>query len=414
MNYDPNDNAIADADDKIRAAFLITELAPGGAEKALVHLVLSLDRDRFEPVVYTLSGRKKDKENSLAPLLREHGVETIELDMKGPRDLLRTVWKLRKLLKKQAPRLLQSFMFHANIIGRIAAKSAGVPLICAGIRVAERDSKFRLAIDYATRRLCDVWVCVGESVAVFTKSVGKIPSERVVSIPNGALMRNVNGVDSVVASGNVIDAMNGKECCRDKIGTIPQPFGKRKRVIAVGRLAPQKGFDWLLENVNAWMTPEIAKSWELWIVGDGPERERLEGILREKGLGNNVYLAGWRCDVSDLLAESDLFLLPSRWEGMPNALLEAAASGLPTLCANVEGVAEILGDAANNQMCAWGDVRTWNEKIAILLNDERLRRDLGERNRKRVLCEFTVRRSTEKYERLWMELLRKKTRRLDV
>ena len=176
----------------------------------------------------------------------------------------------------------------------------------------------------------------------------------------------------------------------------------------MGRLAQQKGFDWLLANMRNWLDREKAKEWELWVVGDGEERENLTQICRSLGLEDDVYFAGWRSDASELIAESEIFLLPSRWEGMPNALLEAAALGKPVLCADVEGVAEILGNSAKEQICPWGDVQQWSEKARKLMSDNMLRNTLGHRNQERVLAEFTVERTTQKYERLWLQLLAEK------
>lgn len=388
----------------IRIAFVITELSYGGAEKAFFQLISGLDRTRFEPIVYVLSGKERDLKNSLAPLFRDEGLEVVELGIKSVLDLPKAFCRFCRLLKKQAPHVLQSFMFHANLLGRFAARASGVPIVCSGVRVAERDSRWRVRLDRLTGSLVDAWVCVGESVANFTRTVGGAPASRVVSIPNG-----VHTVDGAVAIGrtNVVDALKSV-ASSDVSASLPRGFGKRKRLVGIGRLTIQKGFDFLLETAPRWLTEEVAREWELWIVGDGEERERLERQTRELGLEGFVYFTGWRADASRILAESELFLLPSRWEGMPNALLEAAALGKPTLCADVEGVAEILGADVSEQICPSGDAETWSRKISALLGDENLRRTLGERNRTRVLTEFTDTKVNEKHVALWTRLLKEK------
>ena len=384
-----------------RVAFLITELAPGGAEKALVQLALGLDRKRFIPVVYTMSGREKDRERSLVPILQSAGIETVELGIKSAFDLPRAFLKLRGFLKKQRPDVLQTFMFHANLFGRFVARASCSPVVCAGVRVAERDSRLRLFLDRATGSLVDVWVCVGKAVADFSREVARLPAEKIVSIPNGVRLKNtLRGIRVATAADETFP-----EASRP---VPPNPFGKRKRAIAVGRLTRQKGFDWLLENARKWLTPERAKEWELWIVGDGEERENLALTTRRLGLENDVYFAGWRADISELLDESELFLLPSRWEGSPNALLEAAAMAKPALCARVEGVEEILGDASRIQSCALNDSDSWARRARALMEDEALRRDLGLQNQRRVLAEFTTERVVERYSDLWSRLIERK------
>ncbi len=364
-----------------RVALLILELSVGGAEKALFQLATTLDRERFSPVVYSLSGRVEDLERSLAPELRARGIEVVEFGLRSALGTPLALWRLRRRLRKDRVAVLQCFMFHANILGRFAGRLAGVPVVCAGIRVAERDAPRRLALDRLTRGLVDVWVCVGDAVAKFTRERIGVAENRVVSIPNG-------------------------------IAPPPRASGKtktdsRRRMIAVGRLTRQKGFDWLLEHADAWLTPEIRRDWTLWIVGDGEEREKLERIASERELGDFVRFCGWRENAKELIADSDLFLLPSRWEGMPNALLEAAAARRATLCANVEGVAEILGDA-EAQICKPGDVEEWRVKLLRLTTDAALRDGAGERNRRRVLELFDVASTTKRYENLWTRLLKEK------
>ncbi|MBQ9799519.1 MAG: glycosyltransferase [Thermoguttaceae bacterium] len=378
---------------KIRVAMLITELARGGAEKALLQLATTLDLTRFEPVVFSLSGLARDLENSLVPLFRDAGIETIELGLTGLRNAPSVFRRLTRELRRRQVDVLQSFMFHANLFGRFAGRAAGVPVVCSGIRVAERDAPRRLALDRWTRSLVDAWVCVGEATADFSRTVGRLPKERVLSIPNGVRVPDLESLETTNANADFT--------------WVPEPFGRRKRIVCVGRLTPQKGFDRFLENAATW-APRIANDWEIWIVGDGPERDALRRIVETNGLANVVFFAGWRPNVPGILASADLFALPSRWEGMPNALLEAASVGKAALCSDVEGVAEIFGNDTTSQICAFDDDKSWRDKILALTNDAALRDELGRRNRNRVAQEFRVESATRKYEALWTRLLAEK------
>jgi glycosyltransferase involved in cell wall biosynthesis len=223
-----------------------------------------------------------------------------------------------------------------------------------------------------------------------------LPAKRVLSIPNGVRVPDLS----------TLDAANVKA----DFAWVPEPFGRRKRIVCVGRLAPQKGLDWFLENAATW-APQIADDWEIWIVGDGPERNALRRIVETNGLANVVFFAGWRPNVPEILASADLFALPSRWEGMPNALLEAASVGKAAICSDVEGVAEILGNDAALQMCAFDDDKSWRDKTLSLASDGALREELGRRNRKRVAEEFSVESATRRYEARWTRLSAEKKRR---
>lgn len=385
---------------KIKVALLITELSRGGAEKALLQLATTLDLTRFEPVVFSLSGLARDLENSLVPLFRDAGIETVELGLTGLRNAPSVFRRLTRELKRRQVDVLQSFMFHANIFGRFAGRAAGVPVVCSGIRVAERDAPRRLALDRWTRSLVDAWICVGDATAEFSRTVGRLPEKRVFSIPNGVRVAELKTLETTKINADFT--------------WVPEPFGRRKRIVCVGRLAEQKGFDRFLENAATW-APQIANDWEIWIVGDGPEWDALRRIVEANGLVNVVFFAGWRPNVPEILASADLFALPSRWEGMPNALLEAASVGKAALCSDVEGVAEILGNDAAPQSCAFDDDKSWRDKILTLTSDAALREELGRRNRNRVAQEFSVESATRKYEALWTRLLtEKRGRRRDV
>ena len=123
----------------------------------------------------------------------------------------------------------------------------------------------------------------------------------------------------------------------------------RDVVTCIGRLDRQKGLDWLLETAAIWL-PQLPRC-DLLLVGQGPERRKLEAQCRGLGIGDRVHFAGWRPDVAEILAASRLLVLPSAWEGMPNVVLEAMAAGLPVVATDVEGVRELLGAGCRRTSC---------------------------------------------------------------
>ena len=143
----------------------------------------------------------------------------------------------------------------------------------------------------------------------------------------------------------------------------------------VGRLETQKGVRWLVETAPAWLgqLPDC----DLLLVGKGPEREHLRRMSADRGIADRVHFAGWRSDVPAILARSDLVVLPSAWEGMPNVVLEAMASRLPVVASNVEGVAELLGPDADAQTVAHGDTTAFAAKVVGIMTDRGVGRRLG-------------------------------------
>ncbi len=131
----------------IPIAFCITGLQPGGAKRALVQIVKRLNRERWAPVVYSLTGT-----GPLADELQQAGIPTVLLHANSPWDV-RIIWRLSRKLKSQRPVLLQTFLFHANLAGRFAARLAGIKHLVSGIRVSEKRRNGHILLDHWTNRL---------------------------------------------------------------------------------------------------------------------------------------------------------------------------------------------------------------------------------------------------------------------
>ena len=380
--------------EKIRVALCITELQVGGAEKAITELARTLTHDRFEPVVYSLRSRDFHRgAASFIPTLEESGVPVRFLDISGAGNFLTAIGRLANMLHEQKADVFQSFMFHANLLGRLAAHRADVPVVCSGLRVSEKERKKHLFFDRLTARWVDSWVCVSRSVADFSEKVGKLPKNRLVVIPNAFGSPPIQ--DAAPMNKSLFEGISGK------------------KAVVVGRLVRQKGIDWLLQTAQKWASYESCETWGIWIIGNGV----LENALKKQAtaLGpktaERIHFAGWRPDVPKILADCDLLLLPSRWEGMPNAVLEAMAAGRAVLATRSDGVLELLGqELSENQTCDFGNSALWCEKMAALMRDDGLRRRLGKENQERVRQHFSVEKTTAAYERLWTELLEKKRR----
>ncbi len=297
-----------------RIAFCITELDPGGAERQLVQLVTHLDRTIFEPEVVALSG-----EGELVVPLRRAGIPVICLNAKRRWDAS-VIFRLQRHFRRSKPDLVQTFLFHANIAGRFAARMAGVRRVVCGIRVAERQKRWRLYLDRATEWLVDRHVCVSRDVAQFSRTEGRLPAAKLVVIPNAV---NVEAITEITPAD------------LSELGFA----GDDQLILFVGRLTDQKD---PLKLLSAFR--EIVNDFphaKLLFVGCGP----LEADLRREAaaLGERVRFAGQRADVPALMKSASCLALPSRWEGMPNVVLEAMAAGLPVVATAAEGVAELLG-----------------------------------------------------------------------
>ncbi|MDR3198611.1 MAG: glycosyltransferase [Planctomycetaceae bacterium] len=359
----------------VKLAFCITELNIGGAERAMCELAVRLDKTRFSVTVYSLQPPPDCQSKSCVPILEAAEIPVQFLNMKGLLSFPAGFFRLRKLLKEQQPAIFLSYLFHANFLGRLAARSAGIKHIFSGIRVAEKKAGWHLLFDRWTNQWVEKNICVSYSVAEFTETVGRLPKEKIVVIPNG------------------IDVMPNNKT----------PEEKSNRVIFIGRLTYQKGLDWFLETAPDWL--EQLPDWECWIVGDGEDYNRLINILHGKyydSVRNRIKFLGWRLDVLELLATSKILVLPSRWEGMPNIILQAMSVGLPVVAAEVEGISELLGENAANQTCRFGDRKTMAERILTLATNSGLAEQLGNRNREHVQKFFSMETVLRRYEELFV------------
>ena len=367
----------------VRIGFCITDLDPGGAERQLVELVTRLDRGKFDPVVYCLGPRPASNPRSLADELEAAGVPVHCFDARRSWQFFSVLRRLRRQFAADALEIVQTFLFHANLLGTLAARRAGVPHVVTGIRVAERRAGWHLTLARWTDRWVERHVCVSESVRDFCRQAGLSESKLVV-IHNG------------------VDVARFAAAQRRSLAEFGIP-AERQVLTHVGRLDAQKGVGWMLEQM-----PKIfaaRPTAELLLVGDGPELADLKRLTARLGLAGRVHFTGFRPDIAEILAASDLCLLASRWEGMPNSLLEAMAAGKPVVATRVEGVEEALGPATAGQTASPADPQTFTQKAVAILADSELASRLGRDNQARARQFFAFETMVEAYQQLYASLL---------
>jgi glycosyltransferase involved in cell wall biosynthesis len=359
-------------------ALCITDLDPGGAERALVQVVTRLDRSEWDPVVYCLG-----PPGALVETLESSGVRTHCLDATR-RDIF-VVRRLAKRLRQQRPALIQTFLFHANIAGRLSAARARVPIVVSGIRVAEREKRWHLTLERWSKRLVTHHVCVSNAVAEFAKRELRLTDEDVSVIHNGVDAR-------AIAAALPADLR--------QFG-IPS---SSKTLLFVGRLHPQKGISSLLNAFDI-----LADRWRdlhLLIVGVGPLENEIRESLRACGLDSRVHLAGRRSDVPSLMRASTALVLPSLWEGMPNVVLEAMAAGLPVVASTAEGTAELIEDQKTGYLFGIGEIGTLAQTLSQLLEAPQSARAIAIAAQQKVNSqEFTWDFVAAAYSRLWHSLI---------
>lgn len=164
-----------------------------------------------------------------------------------------------------------------------------------------------------------------------------------------------------------------------------QHSGRRVReILAVARLVPQKGLD-LLIQAFASLPQTLRNGWTLTLVGDGPEREALAALAESCGIADVVVFEGFRSDPLTFMARAAIFALPSRFEGMPNALLEAMAAGLPSVVSDASpGPLEMVSDQVHGLVVPSEDAIAFANALQTLMGNERLRQRMGEAARDKL------------------------------
>ncbi len=360
-----------------------TELATGGAEKCLVNLACGLSSAEFSVRVLSLTPLPTAPKDALLKQLQAAGIPVDTLNVTSIRQFLSANRQLHRYLVKHRVDLLQTFLYHCNVLGALARKKLPSLLQVSGIRVAD-PSRWRQLLERRAARRWDHTICVSQDVAAFARDRLRLDDKNITVVPNG------------------IDAEQYANNRSDRTSMLGTDSDKRW-LLTIGRLESQKGLDWLLK-----LAPTLLKQspqHDLVLVGDGSQRFRLEQRALQAGIADRVHFLGWRSDIPQLLGAADLLLLPSRWEGMPNVLLEAMASSLPVVALPVHGVEQILAELGEFQIVRDNSPDTFVERITQLLADPDLRVTLGRQNRDRILANFTIAQMVQQYSDLYRQVL---------
>jgi glycosyltransferase involved in cell wall biosynthesis len=364
---------------KTRIVFCITELDPGGAERALTQLVTNLDRNEWDIAVVCLSGR-----GHFSEVIETAGIPVHYLNARSFLDLPRLFVRLFFTLRKLRPAIVQTFLFHANLMGRICARLAGVKVVVSGLRVAEHRNRWHGRLDRWTNRLVDCNVCVSQGVADFAEKSMGLRRNKLFVIPNA-----VEGDRFAKVVPADLKPLGIPENCRV--------------MISIGRLERQKGFDLLIDAVTK--LSKIPEDLRFLIVGDGPDAANLKLLVRNKRLDQHVCFAGRREDVPQLLAASNVFILPSRWEGMPNVVLEAMAAGLCVITTDVEGIPELIQDGVNGIVVPVESAARLAKAIEFVLANTGFAREAGAKSQQLVREQFTIDKITREYDQHYRRFL---------
>ena len=371
----------------IKIVFVITSTGVGGAEKMLYHTSTSLDRTRYAPSICSLKGKGEIAEDVEAAGIEVYSLTMAEGDQFGGWIAsLRALFRLSRYLMKVKPTIVHSFLFRANILSRIAAFIVRVPLVISSVRVMGGEKGYYHSVEKFTSFMVDHYITVSESVKDYLIHKANLLPEKITTVYNGVTL---NGISP------------GRE---DSL-----PFGLETHdsvVLTMGRLHRQKGYDYLIRAI-AEVKLEMPTV-KMLIVGEGEEENNLKNLVKSLDLSKEVIFTGLCLNVVKILSSAELFVLPSLWEGMPNAVLEAMAAAKPVVATRVGGVPELVVDGETGILVPSEDTAALARAIVDLLKDTRKADRMGKAGRERVRQHFSMTAMVAKTDSLYQELLKTK------
>jgi glycosyltransferase involved in cell wall biosynthesis len=350
---------------RMRLVFVNSSRIWGGNEKWTCEAAAGLGRRGHD--VLLIGGSPL-----MAKRAKAYGIDFHNLRLRGDGDLV-GVLRLSRRFRGFGPDAVILTKSKEYWLGGLAAKLARVRRVCFRIgidRRVQRNIKYRLLFG----RICDTFIVNAGSVRDTLLEAPFIDAESV------AVVRN--GVDSDGRPGG--RGAGPDERLLRSIGVPPGAVV----VGATGRLAKQKGFDVLLAAF-AQVRRQCPEAF-LVIAGEGHERRSLTDEIRRLGLSGSVSLPGFVENMTGFYDSLSLFCLPSRFEGMPNVLLEAMAAGVPLVATRVSGVGELVAEGETGLLVPPEDASGLAEAIVELLSDESLRSGLADRARRMVEAEYSM------------------------
>jgi glycosyltransferase involved in cell wall biosynthesis len=354
----------------------------GGPERQMLGLAQSLPPSmRSAFLSFSEGGRCK----LFLEAARRRGFEAQALCSDTPH-LAAAARELTEILSRLQTDVLCCNGYKANLVGRIAARRANLPVVAVSRGWTRENLKVRFyeALDRWHLRWMDRIVCVSEAQEIKVRQAGVRP-DRIRVIHNAVDLRRFADPDP---------------SARDKLARC---FRRRPTwlVGAAGRLSPEKGFDVLVEA--AARVRRVQPDAGFMLFGEGQRRRALQRQIAAAGLSESFVLDGFRADLDCFLPHFDIVVLPSYTEGLPNIVLEACAAGVPVIATVAGGTPEILKDGAG-VLVPPGDPGALADAIAGALSRGDNIRDLGEAGRRRVAERFTFAAQAERYQELFAEL----------
>ncbi|MGV1017853.1 MAG: glycosyltransferase family 4 protein [Fluviibacter phosphoraccumulans] len=351
-----------------------------GVQKVSFDELVNLDPALYERIIVCkCSGELTESLEKIG--VRVHLVPELQRSI-SPKIDLRAYFALREFFRSEKPDIVHTHSSKTGVLGRLAAHFARVPFIVHTVHgfsfPSESRKLVRLFYKFLERicgRLTDVLIVLNENDAAIASDVLGVSDNRIMLLPNGV------DIDTYVPAIPAVRESVRLSC-----------FGINSSghlVIAmIGRLWEQKNPQCFVRA--ALQVIDKRSDVSFFMIGDGEFRGELEATIQASSDPNRIRIMGWRSDVPMLLKGVDLMVLPSRWEGMPLAILEAMASGVPVIASDIPGNHHLVTTDRDGLLFAPDDSEALADALLVLIDDHEKRRVFSLKARKKVVSEYAL------------------------
>ena len=376
---------------KANVLYVITKLELGGAQKQLLSLIRHLDRVRFSPFLFTAKDGLLVSEAEQIEGLTLIKSESLGRSINLWRDLLAII-EICRCIKKNKITIVHTHSSKAGILGRLAAKLSGAKVILHTVH----GWPFH---DYQPGIIRKLFLGLERFAAKFTDKIIVVSgydkekgiANRVTAKDGYVLIHY--GIVYADFTGDLRDVRKELEISPDDLV-----------VTNISCFKPQKSpLDFI--RLAALIAPLFSQI-KFLLVGDGVLRVKVERLIKKLNLEKQVVLTGWRRDIPEILAASDVLVLNSRWEGLPVVVLEALSSGCPVVATATGGVAEVVLEGRTGFLIKPGDIFRMQERLSVLLKSADLRKEMGENGRESLGSNFSLEEMVRNHQDLYADCLK--------
>ena len=391
----------------VHVVHLIESLGSGGAERLLYTNLKHLDSKRVRSTVITVYPHDTHWLEPITAL----GVPVISLNCRTTRDILKGISRLRSWLSTNRPDLVHSHLWAANIIGRVAGRIAGVPVVSS---VHNPDHEPQAWSDGA-----DVSLTTRHAVKTLDRWSAKLGCDRMVAVSDyvrKSAARDLHfDIDSIDLVYNPFDVDSIKAPVSKERSELLRELGlpaETQMLLNVARVSPQKGLLYALRAL-----PAILRQYplvHLVSVGATTDPRWTAELKREAetlGVADHFHMLGARANVVDFLRACDIFVFPSLYEGLGIALIEAMAVGCVCVATNTGPIPEVVQNGKDGVLVPTGDADSIAREVCDLLGDPVRRAELGTAAKQTAFSKFQPKEQAERLTRVYESVLAAKRRK---